>query len=61
MPKFGKRSAEDKARIQEAVTRLRSFTGLIDVPRLRKAIEAWVEQKNVEAKDKGEAVWITIR
>ena len=49
MPKFGKRSAEDKARIQEAVTRLRSFTGLIDVPRLRKAIEAWVEQKRVEA------------
>ena len=37
MPKFGKRSAEDEARIQEAVTRLRSFTGLIDTPRLRRA------------------------
>ena len=49
MPKFGKRSAEDEARIQEAVTRLRSFTGLVDVPRLRKAIEAWVEGKRVEA------------
>ena len=49
MPKFGKRSAEDEARIQEAVTRLRSFTGLVDVPRLRKAIEAWVEEKRVEA------------
>ena len=49
MPKFGKRSAEDEARIQEAVTRLRSYTGLIDVPRLRKAIEAWVEEKRVEA------------
>ena len=49
MPKFGKRSAEDEARIQEAVTRLRSFTGLLDVPRLRKAIEAWVEAKRVEA------------
>ncbi len=49
MPKFGKRSAEDEARIQEAVTRLRSFSGLIDTPRLRKAIEAWVEQKRVEA------------
>ena len=49
MPKFGKRSAEDEARIQEAVTRLRSFTGLLDVPRLRKAIEAWVEEKRVEA------------
>ena len=49
MPKFGKRSAEDEARIQEAVTRLRSFTGLLDVPRLRKTIEAWVEAKRVEA------------
>ena len=48
MPKFGKRSAEDEARIQEAVTRLRSFTGLVDVPRLRKAIEAWVEEKRAE-------------
>ena len=49
MPKFGKRSAEDEARIQQAVTRLRSFTGVIDVPRLRKAIETWVEEKRVEA------------
>ena len=49
MPKFGKRSAEDEARIQQAVTRLRSFTGLVDTPRLRKAIEAWVEEKRVEA------------
>ena len=49
MPKFGKRSAEDEARIQEAVTRLRSFSGLVDTPRLRKAIEDWVEQKRVEA------------
>ena len=49
MPKFGRRSAEDEARIQEAVTRLRSITGLIDVPRLRKAIETWVEEKRVEA------------
>ena len=49
MPKFGKRSAEDEAKIQEAVTRLRSFSGLVDVPRLRKAIEDWVEEKRVEA------------
>ena len=49
MPKFGKRSAEDEARIQEAVSRLRSSSGLIDVPRLRKAVEAWVEEKRVEA------------
>ena len=49
MPKFGRRSAEDEARIQQAVTRLRSFTGLVDVPRLRKAIEQWCEEKRVEA------------
>ena len=49
MPKFGRRSAEDEARIQEAVTRLRSFSGLVDTPRLRKAIEEWVELKRVEA------------
>ncbi len=49
MPKFKRRSAEDEAKIQEAVTRLRSFSGLIDVPRLRKAIEDWVEAKRVEA------------
>ena len=49
MPKFRKRSAEDEARILEAVTRLRGFSRLVDTPRLRKAIEAWVEEKRVEA------------
>lgn len=49
MPKFGRRSAEDEARIQEAVSRLRACSGFVDTPRLRKAIEDWVEQKRVEA------------
>ena len=49
MPKFGKRSADDEAKIQEAVTRLRSYCGFVDTPRLRKAIERWVEEKRVEA------------
>lgn len=49
MPKFKHRSAEDEARIQEAVTRMRSYSGYIDTPRLRKAIEDWVEAKRVEA------------
>lgn len=49
MPKYGRRSADDEARIQEAVTRLRSCAGLTDTPRLRKVIEEWVEQKRVEA------------
>ena len=49
MPKFENRSTEDEARIQEAVTRLRSYSGFVDTPRLCKAIETWVEQKRVEA------------
>ena len=49
MPKFRKRSQEDEERIQEAVTRLRSYSGIIDVPHLRKGIEKWVEQKRIEA------------
>ena len=49
MPKYGKRSEECEARIQEAVSRLRSVSGFIDVPRLRRAIENWVERKRVEA------------
>ena len=49
MPKFGRRSADDEAAIQEAVTRLRSCSGFVDTPRLRKAIERWVEEKRVEA------------
>ena len=49
MPKYGKRTPDDEARIQEAVTRLRSCSGFVDTPRLRRAIERWVEQKRVEA------------
>ena len=49
MPKYGRRSANDESRIQEAVTRLRSYTGFVDTPRLRKAIDQWVEEKRIEA------------
>ena len=49
MPRYGRRSAEDEARIQEAVTRLRSYSGYVDTPRLRKAIDQWVEQQRVVA------------
>ena len=49
MPKFGKRSKDDESKIQEAVTKLRSYSGLVDTPKLRKSIEAWVEEKRVEA------------
>ena len=49
MPKFGKRSEEEEARIQEAVTKLRAYKGFVDTPRLRRAVEKWVEEKRVEA------------
>ena len=49
IPKYGRRSAEDEERIQEAVTRLRSYSGFVDTPRLREAIEQWCEEKRVEA------------
>ena len=49
MPKYGRRTANDESRIQEAVTRLRSYTGFVDTPRLRRAIDQWVEEKRVEA------------
>ena len=49
MPKFGKRSKDDESKIQEAVTKLRSYSGLVDTPKLRKVIEQWVEEKRVEA------------
>ncbi len=49
LTKFSRRSEADEARIQEAVTRLRSCSGFIDTPRLRKAIEKWVEAKRQEA------------
>ena len=49
MPRYGRRSMEDEARIQEAVTKLRSYSGFIDTPRLRKAIDQWVEEQRVIA------------
>ena len=49
LTKFSHRSEDDEARIQEAVTKLRSYSGFIDTPRLRKAIEKWVESKRQEA------------
>lgn len=49
MPKFRKRTPEEEARIDEAVTKLRSYNGLIDVPHLRKGMENWAEEKRKEA------------
>ena len=49
MPRYGRRSAEDEAKIQEAVSRLRTYSGFVDTPRLRKVIDQWVEEKRVSA------------
>lgn len=49
MPRYGRRTATDEARILEAVIRLRAASGFVDTPRLRKVIDQWVEQKRVEA------------
>ena len=49
MPRYGRRSMADEAKIQEAVNRLRSFSGFVDTPRLRKAIDQWAEEQRVEA------------
>ena len=49
LTKFTRRSEADEQRIQEAVTKLRSYSGFIDTPRLRRAIDKWVEEKRVIA------------
>jgi hypothetical protein len=49
MPHYEHRSALDESRIDEAVSRLRGCTGFYDTPRLRDAIDEWVETKRVEA------------
>lgn len=43
------RTTLDEDRIQQAVSRLRAYTGYVDTPKLRHAIEEWCEQKRVEA------------
>ena len=42
-------SKEDIEHIEQAVAILRSCSGFYDTPRLRRAIDAWVEQKRQEA------------
>ena len=49
MTKYRSRTILDEDRIQQAVSRLRAYTGYVDTPKLRHAIEEWCEQKRVEA------------
>ena len=46
---FKELSETDQRRVTQATTLLRSATGFYDTPRLRKAIDQWLEEKRVEA------------
>ncbi len=61
MPKYNQSTADIAAAIDNAVTLLRSQTGFVDTPRLRKAIEDWVETKRIEAMADGDIVKDTYR
>ncbi|MCR5849822.1 MAG: DUF3987 domain-containing protein, partial [Bacteroidaceae bacterium] len=49
MPRYKHRTEEENQRIVEASNILRNCKGFVDTPRLRKAIDDWVEQKRLEA------------
>ena len=61
MPKFRERSEREEARIQQAVTLLRSASGLIKTPLLNQAIEQWVETTRVKAEKDADHVMDTLR
>lgn len=61
MPRYNKASSNAASAINNAVTLLRSQTGFVDTPRLRKAIDEWVEQKRIEAMADGDIVKDTYR
>ena len=61
MPKFRERSEREEARIQQAVTLLRSASGLIKTPMLNQAIEQWVEATRVKAEKDADHVMDTLR
>ena len=44
MPKFHKRSAAEEGRISQAAELLRRWQGVVNVPRLRRTSEQWVEE-----------------
>lgn len=61
MPRYGENTVNTAAAIEKAVSVLRSQTGFVDTPRLRKAIDTWVEQKRLEAMTCGDVVLDTYR
>jgi len=61
MPKFRERSEREEARIQRAVSLLRSASGLIKTPLLNRAIEQWAEATRVKAEKDADHVMDTLR
>ena len=61
MPSYAATTGTIAAAINQAVTILRSNTGFIDTPRLRRAIGSWVEEKRLEAMADGDIVKDTYR
>lgn len=61
MPGYDVASFDPTIAINKAVSILRSQTGYIDTPRLRKAIREWVEKKRIEAMAEGDLVKDTYR
>lgn len=61
MPRYSKASAGTASAIDNAVSLLRSQAGFVDTPRLRKAIDEWVEKKRFEAMADGDIVKDTYR
>lgn len=49
MPKYRPLTSEEQEAIQQAAQKLCQISGYIDTPRLRKAIEKWVEEKRLLA------------
>ena len=61
LPQYDTLSEDPAIAINKAVSILRSQTGYIDTPRLRKSIREWVEAKRIEAMAEGDLVKDTYR
>lgn len=61
LPQYDALTEDPTIAINKAVTILRTQTGYIDTPRLRKAIREWVEDKRIEAMAEGDLVKDTYR
>ena len=61
MPHYNLLSPNDKEAIYEAARKLKACSGMIETPKLRKAIGKWVEDKRIEAMKNDDHVMDTYR